>query len=127
MTLMLLLGFLDDVLDLRWSIKIMLSFLAAYPLLEAYDGSTTIKMPFFAQPYFGTIFDLGSLYLIYLAFTCVFCTNSINIYAGINGLETGQSVVLAIGVLIHNYVELQPYNEQHHLLSVFIMVPFLSC
>jgi len=30
----------------------------------------------------------------------VFCTNAINIYAGINGLEAGQSLVMAVGVLL---------------------------
>lgn len=30
----------------------------------------------------------------------MFCTNAINIYAGINGLEAGQSLVMAVGVLL---------------------------
>jgi len=42
---MILLGFADDVLDLRWRVKIWLSFLATVPLLVAYTGSTTIIIP----------------------------------------------------------------------------------
>lgn len=29
-------------------------------------------------------------YYVYIVMLCIFCTNSINIYAGINGLEVGQ-------------------------------------
>jgi UDP-N-acetylglucosamine--dolichyl-phosphate N-acetylglucosaminephosphotransferase len=35
---MLFLGFMDDVFDLRWRVKIGFSFLAVLPLLVAYDG-----------------------------------------------------------------------------------------
>jgi UDP-N-acetylglucosamine--dolichyl-phosphate N-acetylglucosaminephosphotransferase len=30
----------------------------------------------------------------------VFCTNAINILAGINGLEVGQSVVIAAAIMV---------------------------
>lgn len=36
----------------------------------------------------------------------VFCTNAINIYAGINGLEAGQSLVMAVGVLLFKLGEI---------------------
>lgn len=36
----------------------------------------------------------------------VFCTNAINIYAGVNGLESGQGVVLAAAVALHNTIEI---------------------
>ena len=36
----------------------------------------------------------------------VFCTNSINIYAGVNGLEAGQAFVIACAVLFTNVLEL---------------------
>lgn len=35
----------------------------------------------------------------------VFCTNAINIYAGINGLEAGQSIVIALSVIVFNLIE----------------------
>ncbi len=41
-----------------------------------------------------------------MSFISVFCTNSINIHAGINGLEVSQSVVIAISALIHNFIQL---------------------
>ncbi len=36
----------------------------------------------------------------------VFCTNAINIYAGVNGLEAGQSIVIALSVIVFDVVEL---------------------
>jgi len=56
----------------------------------------------------------------------VFCTNSINIHAGINGLEVGQSIIIACAVLVHNIMELNgPYGDSHYL-SIFLMLPFLA-
>jgi UDP-N-acetylglucosamine--dolichyl-phosphate N-acetylglucosaminephosphotransferase len=43
----------------------------------------------------------------------VFCTNSINIYAGLNGLEVGQSLVIASAIVVHNLIEIFSGNEQH--------------
>ena len=34
----------------------------------------------------------------------VFCTNAINIYAGINGLECGQSLIIALSIFMHNTI-----------------------
>ena len=49
----------------------------------------------------------GILYYIYMSMVAVFCTNAINILAGVNGLEVGQSIVIAISILIFNVIELQ--------------------
>lgn len=49
----------------------------------------------------------GILYYIYMSMVAVFCTNAINILAGVNGLEVGQSIVIAISILIFNLIELQ--------------------
>nr|CEL66080.1 TPA: Os07g0661100 protein, related [Neospora caninum Liverpool] len=52
------------------------------------------------------VVDLGAFYYVYMALLTVFCTNAINIYAGINGLEVGQSVVMSAFVILHNVVEI---------------------
>lgn len=36
----------------------------------------------------------------------VFCTNAINILAGINGIEAGQSLVIAASIIVFNIIEL---------------------
>ncbi|CAF1275289.1 unnamed protein product [Rotaria sordida] len=107
---MVLLGFADDVLDLRWSIKLLLPLIASLPLLLVYFAnyhSTTIILPKPVRPYLGQQWNLGILYYIYMSMVAVFCTNAINILAGVNGLEVGQSIVIAISILIFNLVELQ--------------------
>eukprot|EP00461_Guttulinopsis_vulgaris_P007437 UN07486 len=68
------------------------------------------------------------LYYVYMAMLSTFCTNAINIYAGINGLEVGQSVVMAVTILISNLYQLQ-YAEDithPHMLSAMILMSFIA-
>eukprot|EP01129_Flabellula_baltica_P008806 TRINITY_DN3531_c0_g1_i2.p1 TRINITY_DN3531_c0_g1~~TRINITY_DN3531_c0_g1_i2.p1 ORF type:complete len:297 (+),score=30.87 TRINITY_DN3531_c0_g1_i2:263-1153(+) len=123
---MLFLGFADDVLDLRWRVKIFLSILATLPLLMAYTGPTNILVPKPLRTWLPTTIDLGLLYYVYMSLIGVFCTNSINIYAGINGLEVGQSIVISCAVLLHNVFELDGPHGSNHYLSMFLMLPFLA-
>lgn len=62
---------------------------ATFPLLLAYNGLTSIVVPKMLIPLLGHSIDLGIIYRIYMGSLAVFCTNSINIYAGINGIEVG--------------------------------------
>ncbi len=57
----------------------------------------------------------------------VFCTNAINILAGVNGLEVGQSIIIAISILIFNLIELQGPCSEEHLFSLYFMIPFIAC
>lgn len=59
---MILLGFADDVLDLRWRHKLMLPTIATLPLLMVYYvnyNSTTIIMPKFVRGLVGYSLDIG--------------------------------------------------------------------
>lgn len=47
---------------------------------------------------------LGGLYHIFMGMLAVFCTNSINIYAGVNGLEVGQSLIIGCSIMFHNII-----------------------
>ena len=47
---MLLLGFADDVLDLRWRFKLVLPAVASLPLLCSYTGVTWVKLPVVCSP-----------------------------------------------------------------------------
>ena len=108
---MLFLGFTDDVLDWPWRYKLVLPTIASLPLLCCYEGSTSIIVPipfrFLLMEsgkltmlgkilcYFvvvdenadGSIINLGTWYLLYMGLLAVFCTNAINIYAGISKFE----------------------------------------
>ncbi|KPI84145.1 putative UDP-N-acetylglucosamine-dolichyl-phosphate N-acetylglucosaminephosphotransferase [Leptomonas seymouri] len=154
-TVMLLLGFVDDVLDVKWRHKIVLTTLGSLPLIMTYDGSLSVLMPqlfsgcvlpmmnatkglllYLAnlsnesiafndarpaiwlqsiahQPIFSVteggsiLMYVGPIYLIYLSMLCIFCTNSINILAGVNGVEVGQSIVIAIASVMYNLFQLR--------------------
>jgi UDP-N-acetylglucosamine--dolichyl-phosphate N-acetylglucosaminephosphotransferase len=102
---MLMLGFVDDVLDLPWRVKLIMPIVASMPLLAAYSGGTAVGIPKFlvhtlSLPY--TYVELGVIYYMYMAMLVIFCTNSINILAGVNGLEAGQTLLVSAAILTHN-------------------------
>lgn len=105
-TFMILLGFIDDAVDIRWKYKLVLPLVASIPLITSYSGPTCIIMPYPVRFILGESIELGILYKIYMSGISIFCANSINIHAGINGLEVGQSLVIACAVLIHNLIEI---------------------
>jgi UDP-N-acetylglucosamine--dolichyl-phosphate N-acetylglucosaminephosphotransferase len=76
----------------------------------------------------GSIVNLGMFYLVYMGLLAVFCTNAINIHAGINGLEVGQSYIIGCAVLFHNLVEIRSHSEsrENHEFSAMIMLSFLG-
>lgn len=135
---MLFLGFVDDVLDIPWRVKLLLPSVAALPLLMAYTGHTTILIPKPLQPLFGvSLLELGLLYKIYMGLLAVFCTNSVNILAGINGLEVGQTVVIACAILTLNITRIgvKPVlteteedilQKEAHMFSIFLMQPLVG-
>ncbi|KAL6141360.1 hypothetical protein ACLB2K_059649 [Fragaria x ananassa] len=128
---MVLLGFVDDVLDVPWRVKLILPSIAALPLLMAYAGHTTIIIPKPLVPYVGLeVWDLGWMYKLYMGLLAVFCTNSINIHAGLNGLEVGQTVVISCAILIHNIMQIGASADSEykkaHAFSIYLAQPLLA-
>ena len=60
-TFMILLGFVDDVIDLRWRYKLIIPTVGTLPLLVAYTGITQVVIPRPVRFIFGRIVDLGAL------------------------------------------------------------------
>ena len=85
----ILLGFADDMIDLAWRYKLIFPFFFMVPVLRSFAGSTLIPLPFPISYFIGEQLDLGYLFYVYLIMLGIYCTNAINIYAGINGLEVG--------------------------------------
>ena len=62
----------------------------------------------------------------------IFCTNSINILAGVNGLEVGQTFIISCAVLFHNLSELAGVVtgtsavKDGHLFSAFLILPLAT-
>ncbi|KAI0011031.1 glycosyl transferase family 4-domain-containing protein [Xylariaceae sp. FL0662B] len=129
-----LLGIGDDLFDIRWRHKFFIPAFASIPLLVIYFidfGVTSIVLPTFIQPYIGReLFDLGILYYGYMAAFCIFSPNSINILAGINGIEVSQSIVIALLLVFNDALYLlTPYPHpatDSHLFSLYFLLPFLG-
>lgn len=198
---MILLGFADDVLNLRWRHKLLLPTIASLPLLMVYYVNfnlTTVIMPNFIRGLVGTSLNIGTerfkmdwwrrlgnirtiianrcrttlvntdiifevsnfirnslstssiyslswkqspillirkwlfpgfLYYVFMGMLAVFCTNAINILAGINGLEVGQSIVIASSIILFNFIEMlneKLNKQQSHVFSLYFMLPYLA-
>lgn len=60
---MILLGFADDVLDVRWRYKVWFPAIAGIPLMIFYYtnmGVTYVMLPMQLRPYLGDLIDLGT-------------------------------------------------------------------
>jgi len=149
---MIFLGFTDDVLDWPWRYKLFLPSIASLPLLCCYNGSTSVIVPIQLRSYLmqdgeltlfgallcyfvtvdensdGSILNLGVWYLLYMGLLAVFCTNAINIYAGINGLEAGQAYIIGCAVILHNLIEIKAggLSQDNHVFSAMIMLSFVG-
>ena len=63
-----MLGFLDDVFDIRWRHKLPIPIIASIPLLMVYyaeRGNTHVVVPLPLRPIFGALVNLGKLSLNY--------------------------------------------------------------
>lgn len=93
-------------------------------------GVTSVVIPIQLQPYLGELLDLGALYYVYMAAVAIFSPNSINILAGINGIEVAQSIVIALLLSLNDCLYLlTPYPHpatDSHLFSLYFLLPFLG-
>ncbi|KAK0511713.1 hypothetical protein JMJ35_006286 [Cladonia borealis] len=132
-----LLGIGDDLFDIRWRHKLFIPAFAAIPMLVVYFvdyGVTNVVVPVQLEPYLGNMVDLGWLYYAYMAAVAIFCPNSINILAGINGIEVSQSIVVGFLLLANDILSLwaapssptpHPATDPH-LFSIYLLLPFLG-
>lgn len=71
-TIMILLGFVDDVVALKWKYKLILPFVASLSLLFVYDGNTSIVLPIPVRFLLGKTLELGIFYKIYFVALTIF-------------------------------------------------------
>ena len=111
-------GLIDDFIDIRWRYKLILSFCSSIIITSVYPGNCEL---------FG--FKLNFVYLLALVCLTVFFVNSINMYAGVNGLESGQCVVISIYSIIHCVIRMMTTETEEiynaSLTSLYILIPFL--
>lgn len=130
---MVILGLGDDLFDIRWRHKFFIPAFASIPILIVYFvdfGVTSIVIPTFLRPYFGALFHLGPIYYAYMAAVAIFCPNSINIFAGINGIEVSQSIVIAALLVFNDCLYIfngypHPATDSH-LFSLYFLLPFIG-
>ncbi|PLN76609.1 glycosyl transferase family 4-domain-containing protein [Aspergillus taichungensis] len=130
-----ILGIGDDLLDIRWRHKVLIPAFGAIPMLIVYFvdfGVTHVVVPVPLQPYLGAVVDLGWLYYMYMAAVAIFCPNSINMLAGINGVEVAQSLVIAALLIVNDLLYLAPITPfphpatDSHLFSLYFLLPFVG-
>ena len=64
------------------------------------------------------------MYYLYMGMLAVFCTNAINILAGINGIEVGQSLIISCSIIAFNLIELYGDCWKTHLFSLYLIMPY---
>ena len=130
-----ILGIGDDLLDIRWRHKVLIPAFGAIPMLIVYFvdfGVTQVVVPAPLQGYLGSTVDLGWLYYSYMAAVAIFCPNSINMLAGINGVEVAQSLVIALLLIANDALYLTPVTQyphpatDSHLFSIYFLLPFVG-
>lgn len=151
-----ILGLADDILDLRWRHKFFIPAVASLPLLMVYYvdfGVTSVVVPNIARQFIpgrARLLNLGALYYVYMSALSIFAPNSINIFAGINGVEVGQSIVIAALLIVNSSLYLVPFPgnpvldsstgafydykqglyrhpaTESHLLTLYILLPFMA-
>lgn len=149
---MIFLGFLDDTLDLKWRYKLILPTIASLPLLLSYSGKTAMyiikdlrfifmnngKLTYIGNivnifaivdtEANGAIIELGYWFLVFMGLQAVFCTNAINIYAGINGLECGQAYIIASSLLFFKLYEISilGHETENERFAILMIIPFIG-
>jgi UDP-N-acetylglucosamine--dolichyl-phosphate N-acetylglucosaminephosphotransferase len=117
---------------MRWRHKFFIPAFAALPMLGLYFvdfGVTHVVVPLPLRPYLGELIDLGGLYYAYMAAICIFCPNSINMLAGINGIEVAQSIVIACLIVLNDILYLSPEGHpaaDSHLFSIYLLLPLIG-
>lgn len=149
---MIFLGYMDDTLDLKWRYKLILPTIASLPLLLTYSGSTSMHLPSPLNKLLmneneltslgqilnvfvtvdteanGAIVELKWWFLLFMGLQAVFCTNSINILAGINGLECGQAYIIACSLLFFKLYEMSINDSANDnaLFAIALVLPFIG-
>lgn len=122
------LGYVDDVLELRWRDKLIYPFIFSVLLIVHYQGSTAVHLPaFLARVLPFASIELGPLFFLYLILLSIFSVNSINIYAGVSGLESGQSLIIGLSLMLENLVCMARGHEyEANFASLVFLGPFCA-
>jgi len=93
-------GFIDDIYETRWRIKVLTPLLGGVPLAVMRLGRTTMQTPFGLLDFAALgLFGLVFFYAIVLPFAVTASANAVNMFAGLNGQEAGSSLIISSALL----------------------------
>jgi len=93
-SLLLAVGFIDDMRGVKPEVKMFLQFVAAF--VAIYFG---VEMAFLRNPFNGVIY-LGFWSIPFTAFWLVGITNSVNLIDGLDGLATGITAIASVTLFL---------------------------
>ncbi|BFI76427.1 glycosyltransferase 4 family protein [Sulfurisphaera ohwakuensis] len=116
------LGILDDIFNLRQSIRAFLPIFASVPLILYSSGHSIISIPFLGQIDFGIFF-----YIIILPAVLTITANAFNMLEGLNGLGAGMGLIMASALA---YIGLRSNGPTFYagvmaLILAFVLFSFL--
>ena len=115
-TLAALIGLIHDIADIPWRVKALTPLLASIPLISMQLGRTVVKIPFIGPIDFGILY-----HLIIIPLLVTGCANTVNMLGGLNGVETGGSLIVAAALTIGSIIAGPAYKMGYAL-----MIPFLG-
>lgn len=113
-------GFIDDIYETRWRIKVLTPLLGGVPLAVMRLGRTTIQTPFGLLDFAALgVAGLFFFYAVVLPFVVTASANAVNMFAGLNGQEAGSSLIISLALL---YLTVR-LNKP---IGYIILIPFLG-
>jgi UDP-N-acetylglucosamine--dolichyl-phosphate N-acetylglucosaminephosphotransferase len=113
-------GFIDDIYETRWRIKVLTPLLGGVPLAVLSLGRTSILTPFGLLD-FAAFGLAGSVffYAVVLPFVVTASANAVNMFAGLNGQEAGSSAIMTVALL---FLSLRWGKPEGYI----ILIPFVG-
>jgi len=113
-------GFVDDIFETRWRIKVLTPLLGGVPLAVMRLGRTTILTPFGVLDFAALgLLGLVLFYAFVVPFAVTASANAINMFAGLNGQEAGSSLIMALALLFLTFQLNKP-------IGYIILIPFIG-
>jgi UDP-N-acetylglucosamine--dolichyl-phosphate N-acetylglucosaminephosphotransferase len=119
-------GFIDDLFGwqkggLSMRSRLVLAILGSIPLIAINAGKSNIVLPFLGAVELGWIYPL-----VLIPIGIVATTTTFNMFAGFNGLEAGQGVLMLGAIAVVAYFTGNPWLSILCLCMVFALLGFLA-
>ncbi|KAJ3444764.1 udp-n-acetylglucosamine--dolichyl-phosphate n-acetylglucosaminephosphotransferase [Anaeramoeba flamelloides] len=130
----LLVGFMFDVLGLKFIIQMILVLSANIPLMLSYSGSTYVLAPKFIEVVLDTphtAVDIGIFYKIFLLVFPLVCSLSIiTIPKKLYKSASAHSLIISAAVIFLLLRKINPMGDpdkqEFHILSIVLILPFVA-